>query len=153
MTTSGPSSYGWEEGAVAVEAGILMSVLLLLIVGTLEIAHAYWAYNTMLLAVEEAGRYAMIHNNGPPVVCGAQRQVALCPTPSNTPLANCAAARAQQVLSAYRTANISASATEDTGSSPPTVSICASYSLGIPGPQLLPYLPVDLTSRITVPLI
>jgi TadE-like protein len=141
-----------EDGAVAVETGILASVLVLLIFGALELADAWWTYNTMLLAIGEAGRYAMIYDNGLPPVCSAQKSVPRCPAPSDTPLANCAAARAQQILSMYRTARVSASVTEDVGSSPATATICASFSLGSLG-TLFPDLPVNLTSRVTVPLI
>jgi hypothetical protein len=46
-----------------------MSVLLLLIVGSVEFGRAFWTYNTMLLAVEEAGRYAMTYNHGAMLTC------------------------------------------------------------------------------------
>lgn len=60
-----------EEGAVAVEAAITMTALLLLILGIIQFALVYWNWNTMLLAVEEAGRYTMLYNptnfpSGPP---------------------------------------------------------------------------------------
>src|SRR5438309_184268 len=52
---------GWDEGAVAVEAAVTLSALLLLIFGIIEFGTAFWQWNTMLLAVEQAGRYAMVH--------------------------------------------------------------------------------------------
>jgi Flp pilus assembly protein TadG len=144
---------GGKEGAAAVEAAILVSLLLLIIVGSIEFARAFWTYNTMLLAVEEAARYAMLYNHGPPMTCTAQSQAAHCPALSNTPLANCSAWRAQQVLSAYQAPNIGVSASEDPTSSPGTITICASYSFEFIAPQLLPYGPLDLTSHVTVPLL
>ena len=153
MIGGGPSRHRAEEGSVAVEAGITISVLLLLIVGSVEFGQAFWTYNTMLLAVEEAGRYAMIHNRGPVVTCSAQSQASQCPTFSNTPLANCSAAWAQQILSAYQAPSIGVSVNEDTASFPATMTICASYSFDFLAPQLLPYGPLDLTSQVTVPLI
>jgi len=147
------SCYGAEDGAAAVEAGISMSVLLLLIVGSIEFGRALWTYNTMLLAVEQAGRYAMVYNQGPPVTCGAQHQAPRCPTLSNTPLANCSAELAQQVLSSYQAPRIGVSVTEDTASSPATMTICTSYSFNFLAPELLPYGPLNLTHRVTVPLI
>jgi len=148
------SFYGSEDGAAAVEAGISMSVLLLLIVGSIEFGQALWTYNTMLLAVEEAGRYAMVYNQGPPVTCGAQSQAPRCPTLSNTPLANCSAGLAQQILSSYQAPRIGVSVTEDTASSSPaTMTICTSYSFNFLVPELLPYGPLNLTHRVTVPLI
>lgn len=57
-----------EEGAVAVEAAITLSVLVLLIFGIIQAAIAFWQWNAMLLAVDQAGRYVMIKNN--PIVGG-----------------------------------------------------------------------------------
>jgi Flp pilus assembly protein TadG len=144
---------GGEAGTAAVEAAFTISVLLLLIIGSAEFARAFWTYNTMVLAVEEAGRYAMVYGHGSPAICQSQSVATHCPAPSNTALANCSAARAQQVLSAYRAAKIDISVEEDTTSSPATITICASHSFDFIAPQLLPYGPLDLTSRVTVPLI
>jgi len=153
MISSGPSRRGAEEGSAAVEAGIVISALLLLIVGSVEFGRAFWTYNTMLLAVEEAGRYAMVHNQSPLASCDTQSQALQCPALSNTPLANCSAMRAQQILSAYQVSSIGVSVLEDTTSSPATMTICASYSFDFFAPLLLPYGPLNLTSQITVPLI
>jgi hypothetical protein len=111
-----------------------------------------WTQNTMLLAVQEAGRYAMISNYVPSLSCGGQSQAPSCPTASNTPLANCSAARAQQVLSAFQATNIDISVKEDQTSTPATMTICASHTLDFAAPRLLPYAPVNLTSQVTVPL-
>jgi Flp pilus assembly protein TadG len=140
-----------EAGAAAVEAALIMSALLLAGVGIAETARALWTYNTMLIAVEEAGRYAMTYNHHLPVVCMAQAQASQCPALSNTPLANCSASYAQQILAAYRVPAVAVSVSSDTATSPPTVTICASYSFI--APYLLPYGPFDFTSRVTVPLL
>jgi Flp pilus assembly protein TadG len=142
-----------EEGAAAVEAGVIMSVLLLLVVGSVELGRAFWVYNTMLVAVEEAGRAAMMYNHGAPLACNAQSQASYCPAPSNTPLANCTASRARQILSAYQAPNIAVSVKEDATSSPTKVTVCASYSFNFIAPRLLPYGPLNLTSQLTVPLL
>jgi len=155
MRVSRPSRRSSEAGSAAVEAGVTISALLLLIVGTVEFGQAVWTSNTMLLAVEEAGRYAMVYDQGPLDTCGAQSQAPRCPILSNTPLANCSAARAQRVLSAYKAPNIDVSVRGDSTSSPATITICASYSLDCPvatsslrGPQPNPssYCPADLTA-------
>jgi hypothetical protein len=62
---------GAEDGSVAVEAAITLSALLILLVGSVQFGLTYFAWNTMLLAAEEAGRYAMLYNptnfpSGPP---------------------------------------------------------------------------------------
>jgi len=155
MRVSRPSRRSSEAGSAAVEAGVTISALLLLIVGTVEFGQAVWTSNTMLLAVEEAGRYAMVYDQGPLDTCGAQSQAPRCPILSNTPLANCSAARAQRVLSAYKAPNIDVSVRGDSTSSPATITICASYSLdcpvatsSLPGPQPNPssHRPADLTA-------
>jgi len=153
MIGGDPCRFGAEQGTAAVEASITISALLLLIVGSIEFGRAMWTYDTMLLAVEEAGRYAMVYHQGPPVTCAAQSQAPRCPTLSNTPLANCSAAFAQQVLSAYLASDIDVSVAEDTTSSPATITICTSHSVDFVAPQLLPYGPLNLTRQLTVPLI
>ena len=60
-----------EEGATAVEAAIVLSTFLVITLGLVQFAMAYWNYSTMLLAVDEGGRYAMVYNQGPPAACGA----------------------------------------------------------------------------------
>jgi Flp pilus assembly protein TadG len=153
MSQGGSSRHSAEEGSVAVEAGITISVLLLLMIGSVELGRALWANNTMLLAVEEAGRYAMVHHDGAPATCSPQKPVWQCPIPSNTPLANCSAEWAQQVLTAYWASSVNVSVAEDTMSSPATITICASYLFNFLAPQLLPYGPLNLTQQLTVPLI
>jgi Flp pilus assembly protein TadG len=150
---SRPSRYGSDQGAAAVEASLTLSVLLLLIVGSVEFGRALWTDNTMLLAVQEAGRFAMISNFATPLGCGVQSQASSCLTPSNTRLANCSAARAQQVLSAYQATNIDISVKEDQTSTPATMTICASHTFDFLAPRLLPYGPINLTSQVTVPLL
>jgi hypothetical protein len=55
-----PTLYGRDEGAVAVEAAITLSVLLMLIFGIIEFTVAFWQVHSMSLAVEQAGRYVML---------------------------------------------------------------------------------------------
>jgi Flp pilus assembly protein TadG len=153
MTGIEPSWRSAEEGSAAVEAAVVISVLLLLIVGSMEFGRAFWTHNTMLLAVEEASRYAMTYGHGSAPNCAAQNQAANCSPPSNTPVANCAASRARQILSAYRLSNTGISVSEDTSTLPGTVTVCASYSFDFIAPGLLPYGPLNLRSQITVPLI
>jgi Flp pilus assembly protein TadG len=75
--------HGCDEGAVAVEAAITLSSLLLLILGIIEFALCIWQYNTMLLAVSEAGRYVMINN---------------ATKPCSNNFVNCAETRMQGIL-------------------------------------------------------
>ena len=50
-----------EKGAAAVEMAFILPVFLLFVLGIIEFGRAYWTYNSMQLAIDEAGRYAMIH--------------------------------------------------------------------------------------------
>ena len=142
-----------EAGSAAVEAAFIMSALLLAVVGSVEFARALWIYNTMLIAVEQAGRYAMAYYHRPSAICMAQTQAPRCPALSDTPLTNCSAEYAQQVLSAYQAPPIGVSVAIDETTSPPTVTICASRSFDFIAPGLLLYGPLELTSRVTVPII
>ncbi len=153
MINGRSSRYRADQGTAAVEASIILSVLLLLIIGSIEFGRALWTQHTMLLAVQEASRFAMISNGPPAVTCGAQSQAGSCPAPSNTLLANCSAERAQQVLSAYQATNIDISVNQNQTSTPSTITVCASHSFGFAAPRLLPYGPLNLTSQVTVPLV
>jgi Flp pilus assembly protein TadG len=147
------SWHSGEDGSAAVEASLIIPVLLLLIFSSVEFGRAFWTYNTMLLAVEDAGRYAMTYNHGSAVMCAAQSPASSCPAPSNTPIANCTAWRAQQMLSTYQAPHIAVSVAEDTTSSPPTITVCVAHVFDFIAPQLLPYRPLSLTSQVIVPLI
>lgn len=153
MKRSKPFWRAAEAGTAALEAAVVMSALLLAVVGTLEAARGFWTYNTMLIAVEQAGRYAMVSSHHPPAICTAQNQASQCPALSNTPLANCSAWYAHQVLAAYRAPAIGISVAVDTTTSPTTLTICASQPFDFIAPQLLDYGPLDLVSSVTVPII
>jgi Flp pilus assembly protein TadG len=140
-----------EEGATAVEAAIVLSTFLVITLGLIQFAMGYWNYSTMLLAVDEAGRYAMVYNQGPPAACGAQTQAPGCPSLTAGALENCTAARAQTVLTNYQAPNtVKVSARH-----PPelnTMIICSSYSFSFIAPTLLPFGPIALIRQVTVPL-
>src|ERR1700719_1411918 len=81
-----------ERGSVALEAWAVLSLLLILLLGSVQSSLAYFAWNTMLLAAEEAGRYAMLYN-----ACVVSAQP--CPpgcSGSTSALADCAVAWANQ---------------------------------------------------------
>jgi Flp pilus assembly protein TadG len=125
----------WDEGTAAIEAALVLPVLFLLILGIIEFGMAMWQWNTMLLAVEQAGRYVMvnINNAGCDVSCAeGQMQAVLsgasvCTTPSS--------------------GQICVSASTSTGT-PSTMTLTAAYSfnfLALTGP-------FTITSQGTVPL-
>ena len=52
----------WDDGATTVEAAIVFSVLITLLYAIIELGITFWQWNTMMLAVQQVGRYAMINN-------------------------------------------------------------------------------------------
>jgi len=146
----GKCSMRSEEGAVAVEAAIAISGFLILIFGMIEFAQVFWTWNTMMLAIEEGGRYAMVYNaatypNGPPAAsCSA----------SPATLANCAVAKANAVLAAYPSPSVTVSCTVGCGTSPPptTMTLQGTFTFNLIPSGLLAYGPITLTRTATVPL-
>ena len=141
---------GGEQGATAVETALVISTLLLLIFGAIEFGQAFWTYNTMVLAIEEAGRYAIVFNpgnypSGPPS--------ASCSGVPTVTLGNCTVARANSVLSAYAVSGVSVSCTAGCTGTPTTMTIQGTYVLNFVIPNLFPYGPISLQTQLTVPLI
>src|SRR6266404_5528795 len=121
MAMRGKSSRrGWDEGSTAVEAAIIISVLLTLVFGIIEFGMALWQLNTMELAVLQAGRYAMINNATiTPATAEAQMQAVLSSASITCPLPTSPAAGALHVC-----------ATQTAGT-PPTMSLSAAYGYDV----------------------
>jgi len=147
MSASGSSRRGTEEGALAIEAAFIMPVLLLMMIGSVEFGRAFWTYQRMLLAVEEAGRYAMVYAAAPSLLNSTS-----CPSVVTVTISNCAVARANTYLAAYGTTGVSVSSTQD-AATPPNLTIKATYAFNFVLPALLPYGPINLSSQVKVPLI
>jgi Flp pilus assembly protein TadG len=118
---------------VAIEAALLLPVFFLTLLGIIEFGTASWQWNTMLLAVEQAGRYVMVNNSSCGVSCAeTQMQAVLsaasvCTTPST----------GQMCVSASTTAG-----------TPSTMTLTATYSFSL----LALFGPFTITSQGTVPL-
>jgi Flp pilus assembly protein TadG len=65
----------WDQGAAAVEAALVLPLLFLFIFGIIEFGNALWQWNTMLLAVEQAGRWAMINNSDGSLISDVESQM------------------------------------------------------------------------------
>jgi len=123
-----------EEGAVAVEAAIILSSLVILIFGIIEFGAAFWQWNTMLYAVEQAGRYVMVNN-----------------TTCNT--AGCAETQMQTILTSATVCTtptagqICVSATPSLAATPPTMTLTAAYNF-----DLVPLWGFTMQRQATVPL-
>src|SRR5947208_2872836 len=128
---------GWDDGSTAVEAAVVFSLLFTLSFGIVEFGMALWQWNTMQLAVLDAGRFAMV-NNGiiTPVMAENKMQAELpgasisCPLPANP------AAGAWYVCATT------------TAGAPNTMSLSANYGYNIIGFAG----PFNVTAQATVPL-
>jgi Flp pilus assembly protein TadG len=122
-----------EAGVAAIEFAAVLPVFLLFILGTIEFARAFQIWNTMLLAVEEGARYAMVHH-------------------SDADLATAVQARAQGQLPGVDAANVTIPLPTVAGGTPPTMTITATATFDFVAPGLLPFGPIDLQRQVTVPL-
>jgi Flp pilus assembly protein TadG len=132
------SRRGWDEGATTVEAAITISLSLALVFGIFEFGMALWQSNTMVLAIEEAGRYVMVNN-----------------TSCNT--ANCAETQMKNTLSSYGGLVTSAGSGICAGTPPSltapsagTICVYASAPTGA-NPQTMTLTAVYAYSNIIVP--
>jgi Flp pilus assembly protein TadG len=123
-----------EGGATAVEAAICLFLLLSLIFGICEFGTALYSWNTMQLAVQQAGRYVMV-NNATATTTTAETQMqsvlttaAVCTTPT--------------------AGQICVNATTTAGT-PKTMTLTASYQFNLTA--LLPG-PFTMTAQATFPL-
>ena len=132
MMTSFPKFRRSEGGATAVEMAVVLMAVILLILGMIEFSIAYWNMHTLLLAVEEVGRWVMVNNTTATTAAAQTRMQQYLPAASSI----CTTPSAGQYC---------VSATASNG----LMTLTASYGynvIGITGGPLI------LTSRNTVPL-
>jgi Flp pilus assembly protein TadG len=124
----------WDEGAAAVEAAFALPLLFLFIFCIIEFGRAVWEWNTMLLAVEQAGRWAMINNADTNLVPDVEGQMQLVlPTAA--------------VCTAPTSGQICVNASRSTGT-PATLTLTAAYNFN----PVAFFSPFTITSQGTVPL-
>ncbi len=134
---------------MAVEAAIIMSAFLFLIIGLVEFAQLFWTWNNMTLALEEGLRYAMVYNP----TSGPTLNSTNCPGVATPTLGACAVARANAVLAADPSPSITVSCAAG-----PSGSGCATTStstMKLEGTFTLNYglfEPFTITNQATVPL-
>lgn len=114
-----------------------------MIFGASEFGTAVWQWNKMLLAVEQAGRYAMVNNSystNPPGCTGT--------------LASCTETQMQNILSGASVCTTPTAgqtcvtALQSTTGSPRTMTLSANYSFNFFGLAA----PFTISSQATVPL-
>ena len=144
MRLSRPLRRGKEEGSAAIEAAVVLLVLPMFLIGSVEFGRALWMGHTMLLAVEEAGRYAMVYGASPSLLTSAS-----CPNVATVSLANCAVAKANAYLADYGGTGVNVTSSAATS----TLTIQATYTFNFIDPILLPFGPITLSNQVTVPTI
>ena len=122
----------WDEGAAAVEAGLVLPVLFLFVLGIVEFGMALWQWNTMLLAVEQAGRYVMVNNTTCDVTCAETQMQAVLSSAS--------------VCTTPTSGQICVSANKDNTAG--TMTLSAAYNFNL----LSLFSPFTITTQGTVPL-
>jgi Flp pilus assembly protein TadG len=120
-----------DAGAAAIEMAFVLPLFLLFVLGIIEFGRAYWTLNSMQLAVDEAGRYAMVHTTS------TDAQIV---------------AAAQANLYGLNANNFTlTSASQTTGGVNYKV-ITATYVFSFVAPGVLPFGNLNLTRQTTVPL-
>ena len=123
-----------DEGTAAVEAAFIAPILFLAILGIVEFGMALWQWNTMLLAVEQTGRYVMVNNASCDTSCAQIQMQSILPAASV-----CTTPTAGQIC-------VSASTSAGT---PSKMTLTAAYNFNL----LALFGPFTITSQGTVPLI
>jgi Flp pilus assembly protein TadG len=127
---------GWDEGATVVEAALIFSALMLLLFGIVQFSYALWQWNTMMLVVQDWGRYAMINNQ----TCGQSCIQNKMQTDPRLTSSVCTTPSAGQIC-VY--------ATPPTGTTPPTMTLTAAYNFNLVSPFIPSF---TMMSQALVPL-
>jgi Flp pilus assembly protein TadG len=143
------SWFRWsEEGATAVEAALVISAFMLLVFGLVQFGEIFWTWNTMMLAIEEGGRFAMVYNpTSNPNGLAASGCTVASPT-----LATCAVAQANATLATYPSLSVTVSCTAGCTGTPTTMTLQGTFTFNFVAPNFLPYGPITMTRQLTVPL-
>jgi Flp pilus assembly protein TadG len=151
---------GWDEGATAVEAAITISLLLALVFGILEFGMVLWQSNTMVLAVEEAGRYVMVNNTSCNTASCAETQMMNTLSSYGGLVTSAHSGICQGTLpnlTAPPAGSMCVYATAPAGANPQTITLAAVYAYSniiVPSKLLAGVLlgPFTSTSQATFPL-
>jgi hypothetical protein len=73
-----------------------------------------------------------------------------CPNVATVTLANCAVAKANAYLADYGGTGVTVSSSQD-ASTPPNMTITATFAFNFIDPLLLPFGPLNLSSQVVVP--
>jgi len=121
-----------EAGGAAVEMAFVLPIFLLFVLGIMEFARAYWTLDSMQLAIDEAGRYAMINTSAtdPQIVSTAQSNLYGLDPAQFT---------------------ITSNSTNSNGINYKVIT--ATYAFSFMAPGILPFGNMTLTRQTTVPIL
>jgi Flp pilus assembly protein TadG len=134
------------EGVTAIEFAIVFPAFLLLVFGVFEFGRAFWIWNTMQLAVDEGGRYAMVFNS-PTAPWGPTGGTC------STGRTECIVTYAKSQLYGLTASDFTVTAVQGTSGSISIVTITATYTFISVVPTLLNLSPITLTRQATVPIV
>ena len=133
--------YGSEDGATAVEAALVLSVFLGIVLTIVDFAQAFFIWNTLQLVVGQTSRYVIVQNGIPGSSCDTTCAQAALQTAIPTASICTAPTAGKYCINA--TCN-PASCTS--GTSTPTMTLSALYGFSFVGLY-------TLTGQITVPIV
>ena len=133
---------GSEDGATAVEAALVLSIFVGVILTIIDFAQAFFIWNTLQLVVGQASRYVMVANGIPGSSCDATCGENALQTAISSANVCTAPTAGQYCVNA--TCNPS-SCSSSTTSTPATMTLSAFYGFNFVGSYIL-------TGQITVPI-
>jgi Flp pilus assembly protein TadG len=135
-----PMRRGRDEGGVVVEAALTITILLLLIIGIIQFAYAFYQWNTMALALQDVGRKVMVSyaSTACDTTCAESAMQAILTSASASCASPSSPGAGQMCVNAT-------TATGRTGAG--TMTLTASYGL-----NLLTISPFTITAATKVPL-
>jgi Flp pilus assembly protein TadG len=133
---------GSEDGATAVEAALVLSVFVGVVLTVVDFAQAFFIWNTLQLIVGQASRYVIVQNGIPGSSCDATCATSALQTAIPTASACTTPTAGQYCVNAI----CSPSSCSSTTSTPtPTITLSALYGFNFVGTY-------TLTGQITVPI-
>lgn len=142
------------DGVAAIETAFVLVIAFPFMIGMVEFANAYWAWNSLQFAVSQGGRYAMVNSNSTLAACTPTPAPTITSCTSGTGsfsspnLPNCAASQTSQSLIGLQASSITIACS---GSSPSTMTLNATYTFNPIGSTWFPS-SITLTGTAIVPL-
>jgi Flp pilus assembly protein TadG len=132
---------GSEDGATAVEAALVLSIFVGVILTIIDFAQAFFVWNTLQLVVGQTSRYVIVQNGIPGSSCDATCAQTALETAIPTAAICSAPTTGQYCVNAI----CNPTSCSSTSSTPATMTLSALYGFNFVGSYIL-------TGQITVPI-